>query len=109
MLEPLFGSKSSEQVFIFILARNEGYATEIAKFFDSELYAIQNQLKRLEDANVLVSKKVGRTRIYMFNPRYPFLNELKQLLDNAFQFYPEDIRERLLMNRRRPGRADKPL
>ena len=40
MLEAIVGSKSSEQVFIFLVARNEGYATEIAKFFGADLYAI---------------------------------------------------------------------
>ena len=109
MLEPILGSKSSEQVFIFLVARDEGYATEIARFFDADLYAIQNQLERLEGADVLVSKKVGRTRVYQFNPRYPFLAELRNLLTKVLSFYPEDIKESLLMNRRRPRKKDKPL
>ena len=83
MIEPIVGSKSSEQVFIFLIARDEGYATEIAGFFESDLYAIQKQLKRLEAANILASKKVGRTRLYQFNPRYPFLKELKSLLEKV--------------------------
>ena len=109
MLEPIVGSKSSEQVFIFLVAREEGYATEIAKFFDADLYAIQKQLERLENSDVLVSKKVGRTRVYQFNPRYPFLNELKGLLEKVLSFYPGGIKEKLLMNRRRPRKKDKPL
>lgn len=109
MLEPILGSRSSEQVFIFLIAREKGYATEIARFFDVDLYAIQNQLERLENSDVLVSKKVGRTRVYEFNPRYPFLSELKALLEKALSYYPEDIQERLLMNRRRPRKKDKPL
>ena len=92
MLEPIVGSKSSEQVFIFLVAREEGYATEIAKFFDADLYAIQKQLERLENSDVLVSKKVGRTRVYQFNPRYPFLNELKGLLEKVLSFYPVGIK-----------------
>ena len=109
MLEPIVGSKSSEQVFIFLCARVEGYATEIAKFFDADLYAIQKQLIRLENSDVLVSRKVGRTRVYQFNPRYPFLNELKRLLEKVLNYYPDDIQEKLLMNRRRPRKKDKPL
>lgn len=109
MLEAILGSKSSEQVLIFLAAREEGYPTQIAEFFDAELFAIQRQLQRLEDANILFSRKVGRTRVYQFNPRYPFLDELKQMLDRALEFYPEDLRESLLMNRRRPRKADKPL
>lgn len=109
MLEAIVGSKSSEQVFIFLVARNEGYATEIARFFDADLYAIQKQLERLENSEVLVSKKVGRTRVYQFNPRYPFLKELKSLLERVLSFYPNDIQEKLVMNRRRPRKKDKPL
>jgi len=109
MLEGIVGSKSSEQVLIFLAARESGYATEIARFFDADLYAIQKQLERLENSEILVSGNVGRTRVYQFNPRYPFLNELKSLLEKALGFYPEEIRESLLMNRRRPRKKDKPL
>lgn len=109
MLEPIVGSKSSEQVFIFLVARDEGYATEIARFFGADLYAIQKQLERLENSDVLISKKVGRTRVYQFNPRYPFLNELKKLLERVLGFYPENIKEALVMNRRRPRKKNKPL
>ncbi len=109
MLEYLFGSKHAEHVLMFLVARGEGYASEIARFFDTNLYGIQKQLDRLEMGGVLVSRKVGRTRIYTFNPRYPFLNELQALLKKALTFYPEDIREGLLYNRRRPRRRGKPL
>lgn len=109
MLEPILGSKSSEQALIFLVARETGYPTEIARFFDADLYAIQKQLERLEDADVLVSSKVGRTRVFQFNPRYPFLDELKSLLEKSLSYYPEDIRENLLLNRRRPRKKDKPL
>jgi len=108
MLEPILGSKSAEQVLIFLVARETGYATEMARFYEADLYAIQRQLDRLEDSEVLVSKKVGRTRVFQFNPRYPFLNEMKRLLTKALSYYPDEINERLLMNRRRPRKRDKP-
>jgi hypothetical protein len=109
MLRSLLGSESSERVLIFILARDEGYATEIARFFDVDLYAIQRQLDKLELGGVLVSRTIGRTRLYMFNPRYPFLRELKALLEKALSFYPDEVREKFVMNRRRPRRRGKPL
>jgi len=52
---------------------------------------------------VMVSRRVGRTRLYTFNPRYPFLTELKGLLNKALVFYPEAERNTLIMNRRRPA------
>lgn len=109
MLTPLLGSESSERVLIFLLTRENGYAREIAQFFDANLYAIQKQLDKLEAGSVLVSKTVGRTRLYQFNPRYPFLEELKSLLEKALSFYPEEVREELMMNRRRPRGRGKPL
>jgi hypothetical protein len=38
-----------------------------------------------------------------------FLNELKILLKKAREFYKPELKERLLMNRRRPRRQGKPL
>jgi len=109
MLEPLLGSTSCERVLIYILARTEGYAREIARFFETDLDPIQKQLEKLEVGGVLVSRKVGRTRLYQFNPRYPFLEELRGLLEKALLFYTEEERDQLLMNRRRPRRRGKPL
>jgi hypothetical protein len=109
MLEPLLGSVNSERVLIFLLTRNEGYAREISRFFETDLDPIQKQLEKLELGGVLVSRTAGRTRLFTFNPRYPFLSELKSLLEKALSFYPEEEREDLVMNRRRPRRRGKPL
>jgi len=109
MLDAIVGSKSSEQVLIFLVARENGYGSEIARFFEADLYAIQRQLERLENADILVSKKIGRTRLYQFNPRYPFLKELKALLTSVLNYYPDEVRDGLTMNRRRPRKKDKPF
>jgi hypothetical protein len=109
MLVPLLGSKGSEKVLIFIAARGEGYASEISRFFEMDISTIQNQLDKFELGGILVSTTKGRTRLYTLNPRYPFVKELKQLLDKALTFYPEDEREKLVMDRRRPRRRGKPL
>jgi hypothetical protein len=109
MLEPVLGSVSCECVLMFILAREEGYGREIGRFFNTDLAPIQKQLEKLELGGVLVSRTAGRTRLYEFNPRYPFIEELKGLLEKAMSFYTDEKRERLLMNRRRPRRRGKPL
>jgi hypothetical protein len=109
MLQPILGSENAERVLVFILARNEGYATEIARFFETDLSGIQNQLEKFEVGGVLVSQTAGRTRLYAFNPRYPFLKELKSLLEKALSFYNAETQEILLINRRRPRRRGKPL
>ncbi len=109
MLEPLLGSTNAERVLIFILVRKEGYAREIARFYGCDPDSIHKQLTKLEAGGVMVSRPAGRTRLYFFNPRYPFLKELKALLEKALTFYTQEEQEHLLMNRRRPRRSGKPL
>ena len=109
MIEPIVGSKNAERVLLYLLARNQGYARGIAKFWVADPDSIQKQLARLERGGVLDSKSAGRTRLYRFNPRYSFRNELIALLNKALTFYPHDEKERLLVVRRRPRRKDKPL
>ena len=109
MIESLLGSKNAERVLIYIFARGEGYAREIAGFYKSDLKSIQMQLDKFEKSGVLASRTVGRTRPYIFNPRYPFLNELKSLLEKALSFYSVEEQEELKMNRRRPRARGKPL
>jgi hypothetical protein len=109
MLESLFTSKTKEQILLFIAARNEGYAREISKFYDKSLSLFQNQLDKLEFGNILYSKRIGKTLMYYFNPRYPFLKELKSLLEKAIEFLPDKEREKLTIIRKRPRRKGKPL
>lgn len=109
MLEPILGSKNAERVLMFILARDQGYTREIARFAGADPDSVQKQLIRLELGGLLVSKSEGRTRIYRFNPRYSFLKEFKALLNKALAFYPPDEQERLTVVRRRPRRQGKPL
>ena len=109
MLETLLGSRSCEQVLLFIFARNEGYPREIARFFGVDYRPIRNQLDKLESGGILSSRSAGRTRLYSFNLRCPFLKELKALLAKVMTFCPDDLKERLLMNRRRPRLQGKPL
>jgi len=109
MLEPLLASTNCERVLIFLAARDEGYLREIADFYQTSPSPLLKQLEKLEAGGVLFSRLAGRTRLYGFNPSYPFLKELKALLDKALSFYTEDVRTALLANRRRPRRKGQPL
>jgi hypothetical protein len=109
MLESLLCSVNRERVLLFIYARGEGYPRDIARFFSTGLTPVQRQLDALERGGILVSRLVGRTRLYTFNPRYPLLDEVKALLGKAITFYPQDEQDRLLLVRQRPRRAGKPL
>jgi hypothetical protein len=109
MLAALFGSMSAERALLFLFARGEGYAREIARFYNTGLTPIQRGLEKFEVNGILYSRLAGKTRLYAFNPRYPFKPEIEKLLEKALTFYPPKEREALLMNRRRPRRSGKPL
>lgn len=109
MLEPLFGSINRERVLMYLYSRDEGYAREIARFYKTDLSQIQKQLERLDIGNIVYSKNFGKTRLYSLNPRYPFLDELKALLEKVLSFLPPDEFEKLTRSRRRPRRKGKPL
>ena len=109
MLDELFGSKNRERVLQYIDVNGQGYAKEIADFYDSSIDPIKKQLERLESGGILVNQTVGRTRLFMFNPRYAFKDELHALLEKAREYYSPVEQERLMKQRKRPRRTGKPL
>jgi hypothetical protein len=48
MIESLLGSKNAERALIYIFARGEGHAREIARFYENDLKSIQMQLNKFE-------------------------------------------------------------
>ena len=107
MLEILLGSVNKERVLLYLVARKSGYSREIARFYETDLTPIQSQLRNLENANILASQTVGKTRVYSLNPRYPFNKELTNLLEKVIYFLPDDEKQKLLVFRARPRRAGK--
>jgi hypothetical protein len=109
MLANLLGSINKERVLIYMVSRRSGYARQIARFFQAPLFPVQNAMGRLEDAGVLISRSIGNTREYEFNPRYAARVELLALLERALSLYPQKLREKLTLERGRPRRKGKPL
>lgn len=110
MLDLLFGSKVKEQTLQYILSRGKAYSQEIADFWDNKSRtAVQKQLDALEKDGILVSFKYGKMRLYEFKPSYPLLPELIAMLEKARTFYKPEIKEALIMNRKRPRRKGKPI
>lgn len=109
MLDSLFGNATIEKVLLYLQNYKEGYATEIASTFSISLSMVQKQLKRLEEGGIIVSQAKGRTRIFLWNPRYPFRKELQSLLEKSFEFLPENEIKKYYRKRQRPRRIGKPL
>ena len=108
MLEGLWGNPVIEKIFFTLHTRGESYALGMAKNFGEPVNRFQQQLKRLEDNGIVVSRLTGNVRLYTFNPRYPFLRELKALISKAYEFIPDDEKDQYYRIRTRPRRAGKP-
>ena len=109
MLEPVFGNRTVEKVLFFIRRYKQGYARDMAATLHVPLNGVQQQLRRLEQGGVLVSRLYGRVRLYEFNPRYPFLPELRALIEKAMKFLPATEQQKYYMRRTRPRKPGKPL
>ena len=109
MIEPILGNNIKEKILLTILVRKEAYARDVSSLFGVYLLSAQNQLKKLEKGGVLASRLKGRTRLYTFNPRYPFLAELKALLEKALTFISKEEKDKYYTPRLRPRRYGKPL
>ena len=110
MLKGVFGNATAEKVLLYLEQYGEGYAKGIADSFDDlTLSMVQRQLERFERAGLLASVLKGRTRVFLWNPRYSFLREVRALLRRALEAVPEEEKRLYFRGRRRPRRAGKPL
>lgn len=109
MLEGIFGNKTAEKVLLHIYHYGESHASGIAKDFKMALNPIIQQLNRFEQAGVLVSKEAGRSRVYTFNPKSPFMKPVKELIEIEYDSIPLSERQALFQKRRRPRRKGKPV
>jgi hypothetical protein len=84
MLEVLCGNKNIQKVLLFLFVNGKCYGTQLHHLLQSSLTPIQKALLRLEKGGVILSNYEGKTRLYQFNPAYPLLPELEQLLKKAY-------------------------
>lgn len=109
MLSVLFGSPLREKILLYLMECDEGYSLELSKNFKASLFAVQSQLRNLEEAGILASRTAGKTRLYSINPRYFLRAELEAMLKKDFQALPEEEIRTYYRPRKRPRRAGKPL
>ncbi len=107
MLEAIFGSIIVERILLYLLVYKTGYIRGIAKLYGIPLSTLVNQLDRLENGGIIVSRPAGKIRIYSLNPRYPFIRELEALLQRAKDALQEDEQEKYYRMRTRPRRKGK--
>lgn len=109
VLKGVLRAETQEKALIYLLLRGSGYGKGMAEFYGVPTNPIQKQLARLESDGVIVSQLIGKVRSYELNPRYPFLEPLKQLLKAAVKAYPPETVSELMVQRTRPRQSGKPL
>ena len=72
------------------------------------LTPVLKQLNKFELAGVLVSKEIGKSRLYSFNPKSAFTKPIKEMLKIVYDSIPIKEKEKIFNKRRRPRRKGKP-
>lgn len=111
MLEYLFSNKNVEKILMYLCLHDKAHASLLSNSFNTSLDPIQKTLRKLEEGGLLVSFLEGRTRVFQWNPRYPFLEEIQALAKKAYSYLPLKIQETCYqaVKRKRPRKTGKPL
>jgi DNA-binding transcriptional ArsR family regulator len=111
MFEQLFASRIVEKILFYLIANEKSFASELKRSFGIPIFGIQRALTRLENQGILVSIVEGNNRLYYWNPRYPFLNEFKKLIEKAYSTLPDEVKKTYYERavRKRPRKKGKPL
>ena len=109
VLEGVLGNRTAAWVLLFLAAYGEGHASRIAKTYDIAVSVVRDQLLRLEAHGLLVSRMVGRSRVFQFNDRNPTARNAREFLRAEIDLLPENDVRRYFRQRQRPHRAAKPL
>ena len=109
MIEALVGNSTAEKVLLYISNYAEGYISGIAETFAIPKSQVRKQLIRLENGGILVARNKGSLRLYTFNPRCVYINELEVLLKKIISLLPREDIEKYYRERQRPRRTGKQL
>ncbi|MAZ48515.1 MAG: hypothetical protein CME65_08125 [Halobacteriovoraceae bacterium] len=109
MLEKILGSDIAMKIMLHLVHYGEMYPSAVAKDYELTLSAVQKQFARFEEAGVLVSKLVGRTRVYMFNRKSKAATKFYDLIKIYYDGLSVKDKEKIFSQRRRPRRPGKPV
>lgn len=107
VLDGIFGNRSAAQVLLFLEAYGSGHASRIADTYGVSVNGVQRQLRRLEVAGILLSRTVGRSRVFEFNTRIPSVRNLRVFLASELDLLPESDVRAYYRQRQRPRRTGK--
>ncbi len=109
MLDKLFGSETLMYIFLNLYHYGEVYSALIEKNTGIGSRAVLNQLDKMEQAGIFVSRAVGRTRLYKFNMKSPIIKPLKEIIKMTYVNIPVEKKEEMFTERMRPRAKGKPV
>ena len=109
LLSELFGSKTAEGVFLYLFHNKEAHARIIAQDLNMGFSQVERQLKKYEKIDLLLSKQVGKTRVYLFNKKYTFHDQIMSMIEKVYRSIPQNERKKMFLSRHKPRRSDKPV
>jgi len=109
MLDKILGSEVAMKIMFHLVHYHEIYPSAVARDYKIALSAVQKQFARFEEAGVLVSKTVGRTRVYMFNKKLKAAMKFFELVKVYYDGLSIKDKEKIFSTRRRPRRPGKPV
>lgn len=109
MLEKILGSDTAMKIMLHLIHYGEIYPSAVARDYQISLSAVQKQFERFEEAGILVSKLVGKTRVYIFNKKFPATKPFMDLIKVYYDGLSLEDKEQLFATRRRPRRPGKPV
>jgi len=104
----LFGTPTRTSTVLVIHLLEETHASEIAAILGKSLSRIQDAIRSLEEAGLIVVHDVGRARRIRLNPRFPAIKELEALL-SRLGIMDIELQKRLAERRRRPRKTGKAI
>lgn len=76
-----FGSQARTQALLALSLMSETYPRELARVLELSLFGVQRALASLERDGLVISRMLGRTRLYALSPRYLASRELREYLE----------------------------
>lgn len=85
-LLPILRSRQQGEVLAALLERpeREWPLAELSRWLDIPKPSVHREIERAEQAGIVASRKVGRTRVVRANPDSPYYGALRELLTRAF-------------------------
>ena len=109
MLEKILGSDTAMKIMFHLVHYGEIYPSAVAKDYQISLSGVQKQFERFEEAGILVSKLVGKTRVYFFNKKSPTVKPFMEFIKIYYDGLSLEDKEKIFVERRRPRRPGKPV